>query len=278
MFKLNINMLNKLSPHVKLPYSQIRGTFAQRQNKAIKLTDKLYQELLPKFKNGSSTIGEVQESINKVLGKDINISVRKNTVLDFDGGSDILYSEFTGAISKTTLDINTNRNNKVMAEDLVTIMHEFLHLTDQLFHPKYLSRNQTMANLGLYTDKYNQFYDKMLYAREFPTGKRDRAYIKRHLRHKIHKFLRKMPVEDKIDYLQDARYCLQSEYYAFQMQAKIAKRLNKKHFPINKKDLVKENGNFMFQEKINLLKQMALEIIKKEREKFAKMPKYTYFD
>ena len=54
------------------------------------------------------------------------------------------------------------------------------------------------------------------------------------------------------------------------MQAKIAKRLNKKHIPIDKRDLIKENKNFMFQEKIDLLKQMAFDIIKKERQKWAK--------
>lgn len=50
MSKLIKNMLNKLSPHVKLQYSQIRGNFTQRQNKAIKLTEKLYEDILPKFK------------------------------------------------------------------------------------------------------------------------------------------------------------------------------------------------------------------------------------
>ena len=57
------------------------------------------------------------------------------------------------------------------------------------------------------------------------------------------------------------------------MQAKIAKRLNKKHIPIDKRDLIKENKNFMFQEKIDLLKQMAFDIIKKERQKWAKSKK-----
>lgn len=272
MSKLIKNMLNKLSPHVKLPYTKVQGTFAQRQNNAIKLTEKLYEDLLPKFKKGSATIQDVQESVDKVLGKKVKILVRKNDDRDFTGGCDITYSKFTGAISKTTLDIDSIKN-KIRVEELTTIMHEFLHVADQLFHPKYLARNQKMANYGLYTNKYNRFYDNFLYNIEMPEGKKDKAYIIRQVRNKVHNFLRRMPTEDKIDYLQDARYSLLSEHYAYQMQAKIAKRLNKKHIPIDKRDLVKENKNFMFQEKIDLLKQMAFEIIKKERQKWARTPK-----
>ena len=104
MSKLIKNMLNKLSPHVKLQYSQIRGNFAQRQNKAIKLTEKLYEDILPKFKKGTATIQDVQDSVDKVVGKKVKILVRKNDDSDFDGGSDIFYSKFTGAITKTTLE------------------------------------------------------------------------------------------------------------------------------------------------------------------------------
>ena len=269
MSKLIKNMLNKLSPHVKLQYSQIRGNFAQRQNKAIKLTEKLYEDILPKFKKGTATIQDVQDSVDKVVGKKDKILVRNNDDSDFDGGSDIFYSKFTGAITKTTLDINSIKN-KIRVEELPTIMHEFLHVADQLLHPKYLARNQKMANFGLYTNKYNRFYDSFLYNIEMPEGKKDKAYILRQVRNRTHNFLRRMSTEDKIDYLQDARYCLLSEHYAYQMQAKIAKRLNKKHIPIDKRDLIKENKNFMFQEKIDLLKQMAFDIIKKERQKWAK--------
>jgi hypothetical protein len=41
--------------------------------------------------------------------------------------------------------------------------------------------------------------------------------------------------------------------------------LNKKHHPILKEDLIKENKNFMFSEKIQLLTKIGADIIKEER-------------
>lgn len=150
-FNTNMQILNKLSPTVKISYSKIRGSFETRQNNATKMVDKLYKEILPKFnKHGYITMETLHNSVSKVLNKNINISIRKNNDTIFDGGNDILYSEFTGKISKTTIDINTIKN-KINRESLITILHEFQHVVDGLFHPKYLSRNQKMANDGLYT-------------------------------------------------------------------------------------------------------------------------------
>ncbi len=87
--------------------------------------------------------------------------------------------------------------------------------------------------------------------------------------HKIKNFLRGFGIEDKVDYLQDIRYTLISEKYAYSTQRKYAKIMNKKHFLINKKDLGNENKIFMFDEKIKLLKDLAFEIIQKNRQKHA---------
>lgn len=147
--------LNKLSPTVKFPFSQIRGNFNSRQNKAIQLVDKLYKDLLPKFnKNNEITLKDLYISSNHVLNKNVKLAIRENHDEIFDAGSDILYSDFTGKISKTTIDINTIKN-KINRKELTTILHEFQHVTDEIFHPKYLSRNQKMANDNLYTKKYN---------------------------------------------------------------------------------------------------------------------------
>ena len=269
-FNTNMQILNKLSPTVKISYSKIRGSFETRQNNATKMVDKLYKEILPKFnKHGYITMETLHNSVSKVLNKNINISIRKNNDAIFDGGNDILYSEFTGKISKTTIDINTIKN-KINRESLITILHEFQHVVDGLFHPKYLSRNQKMANDGLYTKKYDILYDDLIYTRDFPDGKKDKKYILNRLRHKIEHFFRGMPADVKMDYIQDAKYCLLSEKYAYSTQRKYAKIAKKKHFPFNADELENENKNFMFDEKIKLLKDMGFEIIKKERSEHAR--------
>lgn len=232
------------------------------------MVDKLYREILPQFnKKEEISFAQAKKALKNVLKGQIDIPIRKNGYSDiFDGGSDILYSEFTGQISKTTIDIGTIKN-KIKRVELTTLLHEFQHVADQIFHPKYLTRNQKMANIGLYTKKYDRLYDDLIYNREFPEGKKDKKIILNHLRNKINKFLRGLDSEDKIDYLQDIRYSLISEKHAYKTQLKYAKKLNKKHLKINKEDLENENKNFMFDEKIKLMKDLAFEIIQKNRQK-----------
>lgn len=74
-----------------------------------------------------------------------------------------------------------------------------------------------------------------------------------------------MPADVKMDYIQDARYCLLSEKYAYSTQRKYAKIAQKKNYLFYKEDLNDENKNFMFDEKIKLLNELGFEIIKKER-------------
>lgn len=268
VFKKNMIYINKLSPTVKLPFKEVKGSVNYRQSKACNMVDKLYRGILPQFnKKEEISFAQAKKALKNVLKGQINIPIRKNGYSDiFDGGSDILYSEFTGQISKTTIDIGTIKN-KIKRVELTTLLHEFQHVADQIFHPKYLTRNQKMANIGLYTKKYDRLYDDLIYNREFPEGKKDKKIILNHLRNKINKFLRGLDSEDKIDYLQDIRYSLISEKHAYKTQLKYAKKLNKKHLKINKEDLENENKNFMFDEKIKLMKDLAFEIIQKNRQK-----------
>lgn len=270
VFKKNMIYINKLSPTVKLPFKEVKGSVNYRQSKACNMVDKLYREILPQFnKKEEISFAQAKKALKNVLKGQIDIPIRKNGYSDIlDGGSDILYSEFTGQISKTTIDIGTIKN-KIKRVELTTLLHEFQHVADQIFHPKYLTRNQKMANIGLYTKKYDRLYDDLIYNREFPEGKKDKKIILNHLRNKITKFLRGLNYEDKIDYLQDIRYSLISEKHAYKTQLKYAKKLNKKHLKINKEDLENENKNFMFDEKIKLMKDLAFEIIQKNRQKHA---------
>lgn len=262
--------INKLSPTVKLPFKDVQGSVNFRQSKACDMVDKFYREVLPQFNTkGEISFAHIKKALKNVLKGQINFSVRNNGYSNiYDGGSDILYSDFTGQITKTTIDIGTIKN-KINRERLGTLLHEFQHVTDQIFHPKYLTRNQKMANIGLYTKKYDRLYEDLIYNREFPEGKKDKRYILKHLQHKISKFLRGFGIKDKIDYLQDMRYSLISEKHAYKTQLKYAKKLNKKHFHINKEDLVNENKIFMFDEKIKLIRDLAFDTIQKERQKHA---------
>ncbi len=259
---------NILISKVSLPYKTIKGSVQDRQRKAIHLVDKLYRDLMPKFKKDQITVEELQKSIDDTFQKKVNVIVKENLDNDFYGGSDITYSPISDCITGTTLEVPVFKK-KIHISDIITILHEFQHIVDQLFHPKYLNRNQYMYRNELYNDKYNNLYDNLIYRRENVHSRKERKTVIKNLEYKIRKFLKGFSPEDKINYLQDTRYTLMTENQAYYTQRKYAKALNKKHIPINPDDLNKENENHMFAEKIKLMNKLMLEIIQKERGKHA---------
>ena len=277
-FKTIIMNYNSISPHLMLPFSFVKGSFQQRQQKAQKCVEHLYNDFLPKFNRGKVQFSEIQKSVDKVLENRVHVHVLKNSIKDEFGGQDVSISEFSGKISAITLELESPKGKFLHFVDVPTVIHEFQHVTDQLFHPKFLARYQYMSSEGLYTPKYNRLYDDFLYVYEAPRGKRHKTKILKNIKYKIKKFLKGLPAEDKINYIQDARYFLMSEDNAYRTQYKYAKKLEKKHINLLDEDLEKQNKQFMFKEKIDLLTKMGFEIIQKERRKMAKMPYRIYED
>ena len=258
----------RLAPSVRLPYSKIRGSLGQRQQAAIDVVDKLCRDLYSKFdKNKELPLSEVQKSIDDIFEKKVKIIVKQTSTPEFDGSSDVICSPINGSYTATTLELNSVKG-KIKFEDLITIIHEFQHIVDQLFIPKYLIRGQKMTLLGMMTQKYQNLYDK-LYKYEYPTSKADKHKIIKLLEHKIKKFLRGMNISEKMDYIQDARYSLIMEEQAYRTQRKYAKKFHKKHLPINEYELEDEISLHMLKEKIQLLTRLGFELLETERGKHA---------
>lgn len=261
-------MSNKLLPQVKLPYQYTKGTLQDRQRKSGQLVNKLYKNIKGRFKNGEIELSKIQDCIDEILSSHVRVIVKNSECnADFDGYSDIGYSANSGKINITTIELPTE-NKKIKLQDLPALLHEFQHITDQLFNPKYLARNQDMANKNLLTNKYNNIYDEYIYNYEAATNKNEKSYILKQIEYKLKEFLKGMSITDKINYLQDSRYSLIMENNAYFTQQKYAKKLNKQHQKIKALDLKKLNKDYMFTEKINLLKKIAGNIISKERAKF----------
>ena len=258
----------RLAPSVRLPYSKIRGSLSQRQQAAIDVVDKLCRDLYPKFdKNKELPLSEIQKSIDDIFEKKVKIIVKQTSTPEFDGSSDVICSPINGSYTATTLELNSVEG-KIKFEDLITIIHEFQHIVDQLFIPKYLIRGQKMTLMGMMTPKYQNLYDK-LYNYEYPTSKAEKHKIIKLLEHKIKKFLRGMNISEKMDYIQDARYSLIMEEQAYRTQRKYAKKFHKKHLPINAYELEDEISLHMLKEKIQLLTRIGFELLETERGKHA---------
>ena len=259
----------RLAPSVRLPYSKIRGSLEQRQQTAIGVVDRLCRDLYPKFdKDKELPLSEVQKSIDDIFEKKVKIIVKQTSTPEFDGSSDVICSPINGSYTATTLELNSVKG-KIKFEDLITIIHEFQHIVDQLFIPKYLIRGQKMTLTGMMTQKYQNLYDDKLYNYEYPTSKADKRKIIKLLEHKIKKFLRGMNISEKMDYIQDARYSLLMEEQAYRTQRKYAKKFYKKHLPIKEYELDDEIGLHMLKEKIQLLTRLGFELLDTERGKHA---------
>ena len=261
--------VNRLTPKLKLPYGQIKGSFSQRQNASIELVDKFYKKLIPEFdKDNKISINKLQEVLDSLFEKKIFVQVKSCSNPDYDGLNDIFYSPYTGKINKMTIEIE-EKNGFIDIKNLTTILHEFQHVSDQLHHPKFLAGEQYLTMCNLITKEYLDLIDNHLYKREILfRNETDNENILTKLLDELKKFLKNKNAEESILYIQDAKNTLLQEAQAYKTQRKYAKKLYKKHIKIKRGDLMNQNKAFMFDEKIALLKKLGFEIINAERQKF----------
>lgn len=261
--------VNRLTPKLKLPYGQIKGSFSQRQNASIELVDKFYKKLIPEFdKDNKISINKLQEVLDSLFEKKIFVQVKSCPNPDYDGLNDIFYSPYTGKINKMTIEIE-EKNGFIDIKNLTTILHEFQHVSDQLHHPKFLAGEQYLTMCNLITKEYLDLIDNHLYKREILfRNETDNENILTKLLDELKKFLKNKNAEESILYIQDAKNTLLQEAQAYKTQRKYAKKLYKKHIKIKRGDLMNQNKAFMFDEKIALLKKLGFEIINAERQKF----------
>lgn len=262
-------MSNITLPPVKLPYKTVKGSLQIRQDKSSRLVNKFYREIKGRFKNGEISLKEIQKCIDELLPNNINVIV-KNLVQDVEDPDLLGYSALnynsSSKINAITLELLTTEN-KIRLRDLPSLMHEFTHITDQLYNPKILARCQYMTEKDLYVKDYDNLYESFIYNLEEPECNKEKLFILKRLEQVFKGFLKKLDPKDKINYLQDSRYCTMLEINGYHSQRKFAKQLAKQHVNIDEEDLLNENKNYMFSEKLELLNKLLKDIINKERAK-----------
>lgn len=264
-------MINKLNPNIVYPLRIIKGSYEQRQTKVEHLCKCLYKEIEPRFHNGYIKIEEIDKVAKKILPQNIGLKVRKFTqeeCINWQGEAGQFVANFhpdRPVISSLRVKYNLKEKNKILKEHLPMIIHEFRHLFDALFHPKFLSREQKIAFL---TQKYDRDYypvfEDFLYRDETKVG------IK-----KVKNFLRNFNIYDQIEYLQQMRYTAITEANAYRTEFNIAKKMNKHCQNIN--DFYCENIAYMsdFDGMIKILEDMLLKTIAKARRQHSEQLKYV---
>lgn len=254
-----------MTPQVKFSLDVCRGSAQDRRDFAAKLNEQIFNSVLPQIKDGKLDLDDFETELHKNLPEDKRVDI-----YDFkpereceDGCSDLIEDDDGNYIGQT-IEI-PSAGGKVSGRPIVTLFHENRHVLDVLSNPKYTARVKSMYAKDLYSRKYNKlieaFYDDL----EDLSPKSEERKLKK-LNKKLDKFLNDKPVEHQIDYLQDLRYTLETERNAFADQYKFESRLNARGINTGDYELEDESVYYLFDEKIELLKQKTAEIIANERE------------
>ena len=262
-----------LAKSARLPYEKIKGSVAKRDNFARNMTFDIVDNLKQEFSQGDITLSQLRRALKKTVPKNIDLVVQKNTNNSVYGSLNTLVEE-NSVLSAYSLDVNLNKRGMVTKSYLPTIGHEMRHLSDYLAFPKVPARECKLERTGLYTQKYFDFYENEVYVDEVFSSQKDKDAILKTLKKKLNKFLKGYKSEEKIDYLQCMRYGLMFEDNAYRTELEIAQNLSKKKSLVNKKGRILTSDDFMFKEKMELLKNMASEIIAQERKKHHSQLKY----
>lgn len=255
----------RVSNNVKFSYNLIKGSVKKREEFVSNLNEHFFSTLVPLYKKGKTTLSDIRRSYFSVLpeNKIVNIKPLKNDL--YDGASDYIYAG--DSIAGLTLEMPL-KHSILPKDSFVTFMHENTHVLDTLANPKHTALTLKLFQRGKYDNKRIKWFDNVIYNRE-PINKKTKENILLQVKIKTKNFLKGKPIEDKILLLQDARYQLEQEKHAYREQLKYALKLKAKNMPVTEKDLVDESKNFLFDEKIQLLKDMIFELISKERKNIA---------
>jgi len=256
---------NNLVKQIILPHKEIKGSCIQRYQNSCMFTAKIMKNLSGPLQGEGISLSKFSRDFHKLLPKNLSLSVKKHGFSDSYASLNRVFAD-NDYIVRHSFELTPNAGGKINSLHIPTIAHEVQHLADSLYQPKIMAREQLLAKSGLYIDKYLDFYEKEIYVTEGYRGKRDKRFIMRVIEHKTRKILRGLNSIDKVNFLQHMRYSLISEKNAYNAGRKFAKNLLKKNIPVYEDELIDANKDYLFDEKINLLKKMSLSIIKKERE------------
>ena len=262
-------LVNKLLPSIQPSLSVVKGSAKHRNKAARQLTEQFYKEIIRDFKDDYSIVPneQLQKSMDSVLpDKNFKIklkSIKPDKDATYDG---VCKGIFDANDNVKSLEIDVECPHQALrACHIPVLSHEFLHAVDDMYNPKYMTRVQKLVKKGLDTNEYIYFYKDNFYCEEFFKTRKKKKELLELIKNKTKEFLENFDISDKLDYIQDMRYSLTSELNAYKTQYKIASKLKSKGFLV-KPAPINYPKKGLFKEKIDLLKQLAKEYIKQERE------------
>ena len=183
-----------------------------------------------------------------------SVSVKKT---EFEEGYQALQSEQNLNIDGFDIYLPSNKNSKISLSSVDTFMHETFHYFSQMTSPKETRRLAKLIETGD-LERFDNMYYACLY-NDFP-------FSESVISETLDKFLARLSIEQKVDFLQICRYRVKNESAAFAEGSKYAALLKKLCAGKNQEPIRVVNGAaFNFDMKLKLLNEKLAEIIKEYR-------------
>lgn len=250
----------KISPTAKLPVELCKGAYEQRFDKAQKLTDEFFNKISKKFTTKDIAPDVFTKTVEEILPSKINFQLEKNSKISCEGAVvHCLNPQNTGELNSYKIFLPLNKyDNKISIYDTNVFMHEIFHFFCEIFNPKHLARSVKLAESPF--RRYDDFfYNEYLYNKKCTDLE---ALKNEHLSD----VLRVMPQDEKILFLQNARYKLKEELYAWANGYKYGIENQKIHKDLISEEIEPSDGKeFKLGEKLGIVNSILKEILNDAR-------------
>lgn len=256
----------KLSPNTRFSSFVANGSMSVRYNAAEKLNKQVFQRMLQLYENKNLCgIGVIKNSYNAILPERKNIQILPLPLKDYDEfGAGIKVEDERDYITGYSIEIPINKKKKMNILELSSFMHESTHILDYLLNPKYIANYRQMCEKNIYEKKYFSLYEKYYDNADnmIKNNKKQMLYL---AEEETKKALKKVPIEEKLIFLNFIKYSMEMEYHAYSQDIKYARLLKKLGKPIDDESLDDYNKYMAYPEKIELVSRLIREEIEKIR-------------
>lgn len=246
----------KIDKIAKFPYEFVKGSQTGRRQLVRDLNYRFFRNISEKFKTKDISFDVFQKTLDEtvpfthkvVVSKSksnggflgINVDDSFNKVVGYN--MLIPPNAFSGEISLTTAD---------------AFMHESAHYFSFMTNPKTVARIAKVYETGLHT-KTQDFYNSVLYSKKYLS--------KSEISKKLDEFLSTLEKQERIDFLQNSRYRLKDELFAYQEGEKYQSLIQDIHHDkiCEKVDAI-DFSDYNFDIKIKLLEEKLANELKKSR-------------
>ncbi len=272
---------NLINQNAIFSFKVARGSVRQRTELTEKLVEKIYrgiQDYNTETNSDYITKDKFETIIHTKLPEDKSVKVQPiaNAGKDtYEGFSDLDIDKNDNVLGHI-IELNFRRK-RFPLHDTFVFVHEMIHVLDKMINPKILTRMINISSklnnnnsFGSDINKYNNLYDS-LYGdsyEKFTNETEKRQVLARH-KDSIKRFLAKRAPQEKIDILQNLRYQLWLELHAYTIENDYIEKMGKSN-NVDTSSIKTKVDKYLFEEKINMIKELANKIIREERLKHKK--------